>query len=120
MDGETAFERAVRVGREAAEVGFDWAEAREALEKVGEETAELNQELDAPERAFEELGDLLFAVANVARKLDLDGEAALRAATDKFERRFSTVLALIAKHGKTPEQLTLPELEAFWQLAKRQ
>ena len=106
------------MGAEAAHVGFDWENARDALDKVREEVAELEADLNERERAFEELGDLLFAVANVARKLELDPDAALQSATDKFERRFALILDAVAASGRQPTDLGLAELEALWQATK--
>lgn len=115
---ETALQRALRAGAEAAAVGFDWDVASDALDKVEEEVSELRAELGVHERAREELGDLLFAVVNVARKLGVDPEEALHEATMKFERRFALVLEQVAAQGARPEALTLDELEAMWQRAK--
>jgi nucleoside triphosphate diphosphatase len=111
--------RAAKIQKRAARLGFDWKEARPVFAKIDEEIAELKAEIDAgagPAALEEEMGDLLFAVANLARKLDLDPEAALRRATAKFERRFRHVEALAAERGIGPD---LDALEALWQEVKR-
>jgi MazG family protein len=118
-----ALTRAQKIQKRASRVGFDWGNAGPALDKVAEEIAELRTELKAGEapnaRAEEELGDLLFAVVNVARLAGADAETALRRATSKFERRFRHVEDLLAARGKTPEQSTLAEMDALWDEAKR-
>jgi nucleoside triphosphate diphosphatase len=115
--------RAAKIQRRAARIGFDWTEARPVIAKIAEEIAELEAELDAgqdggadPERVEDEMGDILFAAANLARKLDIDPEAALRRATAKFERRFRRVEALAAERGVGAD---LDALEALWQQVKR-
>src|SRR5690606_12881203 len=89
--GLPALTRAVKLQNRAARVGFDWPESGEVLDKVAGEAAELRAAADDPARAFEEFGDLLFVLANLARHLDIDPEAALRAANAKFIRRFGSV-----------------------------
>ena len=94
--------RAAKIQERAAQIGFDWPAARLVIAKIAEEIAELEAELDGganPEKVEDEMGDILFAAANLARKLDLDPEAALRRATAKFERRFRRVEALAAERG---------------------
>jgi len=115
-----ALSRAEKLQRRAARDGFDWPEASGALAKVDEELAELRAELDSGDAAARhaELGDLLFAVANAARKLGLDPEAALRAANDKFERRYRAVEARLAVTGRHPGGCDLAALEAEWQAVK--
>src|ERR1700732_4562027 len=111
--------RAAKISRRAARIGFDWPDARAVIPKLMEEICELEAELDggAPAAALEEeMGDLLFAVANLARKLDIEPETALRRATAKFERRFRRVEALAAERGIGPD---LDALEALWQEVKR-
>jgi MazG family protein len=111
--------RAAKISRRAARIGFDWPDARAVIPKLIEEIGELEAELDrgAPAAALEEeMGDLLFAVANLARKLDIEPETALRRATAKFERRFRQVEALAAERGIGPD---LDALEALWQEVKR-
>ncbi len=114
--------RAAKLQKRAARVGFDWPDATSALAKFAEEADELALEMaDGADRdrLEDELGDLLFTCVNVARKLDLDPEAALRRANAKFERRFRRIEALAAAAGDTPlAAMTLDELEALWQRAK--
>jgi len=109
--------RAAKISRRAARIGFDWPDARAVIPKIAEEIAELEAELDgaSPAALEEEMGDLLFAVANLARKLDIEPETALRRATAKFERRFRQVEALAAKRGVGRD---LDALEALWQEVK--
>jgi nucleoside triphosphate diphosphatase len=110
--------RAAKIARRAARIGFDWPDARAVLPKIAEEIAELEAELDgaaAPTALEEELGDLLFAVANLARKLDIEPETALRRATVKFERRFRRVEALARERGVGHD---LDALEALWNKVK--
>ena len=113
--------RAVKLTRRAARVGFDWPDALTVLDKLREETAELEAEIAAGDKAKarEELGDLLFVCANLARKLDVDPEDTLRAANAKFIRRFGHVEAALAADGRTPEQSDLAEMDALWDEAKR-
>ncbi|HXO22380.1 MAG TPA: nucleoside triphosphate pyrophosphohydrolase [Thermoanaerobaculia bacterium] len=116
---------AYRLTQKAAGVGFDWPDAAAVLEKVEEEIAELKGALGArPEAesraaAQEELGDLLFTLANLARKLGIDPEAALAAANLKFRRRFGAVESGLAESGKTPGDSTLAEMDELWDEAKR-
>ncbi len=110
--------RAAKIQRRAARIGFDWPQARPVIAKLAEEIAELEAELDAgadPVKIEDEMGDILFAAANLARKLDLDPEAALRRATAKFERRFRAVEALAAERGIGGD---LDALEMLWQQVK--
>jgi MazG family protein len=111
--------RAGKVSRRAARIGFDWPDARGVIAKIDEEVAEIKAELDAgagPDRLEDEVGDLLFAAANLARKLDIEPETALRRATGKFERRFRRVESLAAERGVGRD---LDALEALWQEVKR-
>jgi MazG family protein len=113
--------RAAKLGKRAARVGFDWPEAAPVLDKIEEEIGELRAELAGgtrPDGIEQELGDLLFACANLARKLDIDPEAALRGANGRFERRFRAIEARLAARGLRPEQQTLDQLEALWQEVK--
>jgi MazG family protein len=112
--------RAAKLTRRAARVGFDWPSAREVLDKLREETAELEAEIEAGDlgKAREELGDLLFVVANLARKLDVEPEDAIRTANAKFVRRFSSIEAALAAEGRTPEDSDLAEMDALWDAAK--
>lgn len=124
LDGLTAglpaLTRAVKLQNRAARVGFDWPDAGAVLEKITEETAELVEARDAGDAAavFEEYGDLLFVMANLARHLAIDPEAALRAANAKFTRRFQGVEAALAVEGRRPEQSTLAEMDALWDVVK--
>ena len=119
-DEMTALWRAVKAGERAAELGFDWAHALDALEKVTEEVHELRDAMQGASReeVAEELGDLYFAVSNVARKLGLDPEKTLHAAVGKFEHRFSLVLAAARQRGRDPRDMSLDELEELWVEAK--
>jgi ATP diphosphatase len=111
--------RAAKIQARAARIGFDWPEARPVFDKLGEEIAELKTEFEAGAdltRLEDELGDILFAAANLARKLGIDPEAALRRATAKFERRFRRVEALAVERGVGSD---LDALETLWQEVKR-
>jgi len=120
-----ALMRAFKLSKRAARVGFDFAHATQTADKVAEELAEVreaagaNDGKDASRQIFEEIGDLLFAAANLARKLDVDAEAALRAANSKFERRFRGMERLAAQRGENFESLSLAAQEALWQEVKR-
>jgi tetrapyrrole methylase family protein / MazG family protein len=109
---------ATKVQRKAASVGFDWEDVSGALPKIAEELAELVAVMDQPDRAREELGDLLFAVANVARHLDVDPEAALRAASAKFRGRFMAVESLATGRGIDLRTSDLAALDALWDEVK--
>ncbi|WP_159727641.1 nucleoside triphosphate pyrophosphohydrolase [Methylosinus sp. Ce-a6] len=116
-----ALTRAVKLQEKAGKVGFDWADARLVLEKIREETREVEEELEAgaPSPALAaEIGDLLFAVANLARHVGADPEQALRGANAKFERRFRFIERALAEKGASPRESTLDEMEALWQAAK--
>jgi len=116
-----ALTRAVKLQEKAGKVGFDWADARLVLEKIREETLEVEEELDAgaPSPALAaEIGDLLFAVANLARHVGADPEQALRGANAKFERRFRFIERALAEKGTSPRDSTLGEMETLWQAAK--
>ena len=115
--------RAVKLQKRAASVGFDWDSAPKVVEKIAEEAREIVDAQTAgaaAEKLEEEIGDLLFAVANLARHLKLDPESALRAANAKFIRRFKVIERELAKQGKTPADASLHEMEAIWQAAKRE
>lgn len=118
--GLPALTRAVKLQNRAARVGFDWPDAGAVLDKIAEETAELVEarEAAAPERIAEEYGDLLFVMANLARHLKIDPEAALRAANAKFTRRFNAVEAALAAQGRSPAQSDLAEMDALWETVK--
>lgn len=114
--------RAVKLTKKAARVGFDWGEPGAVLDKIEEEIHELRREIadGAPvERLRDELGDVLFATANLARHLDLDPEAALRSTNAKFERRFRHIEDRLAESARTPAEATLSEMDAYWNEAKR-
>ncbi len=116
-----ALTRAIKLQNRAARVGFDWPQTAQVVDKITEEAAELVEARDTlgPEELAEEYGDMLFVMANLARHLDIDPEAALRAANAKFTRRFKGVEALLQEHGKTPEQSGLAEMDALWDEVKR-
>jgi len=126
LDGVTlglpALVRAAKLGRRAAQVGFDWPGAAGVLEKVREEIEELQRALATGDSAHvrEELGDLLFSVAQLSRHLDVDPEAALRDAGGKFERRFRRIEAFLAEEDRTAADASMAELEALWARAKRE
>jgi uncharacterized protein YabN with tetrapyrrole methylase and pyrophosphatase domain len=109
-----------KVGKKAAKVGFDWPAADGAFAKVDEEVAELREAADGDDtqHTAEELGDVLFAVVNVARHLDLDPELALRAASDKFRRRFEGVELLARDRGLDLHVADLATLDALWDEVK--
>jgi nucleoside triphosphate diphosphatase len=114
--------RAEKLQKRAARVGFDWKDVAPVIGKIEEELGELRAELTTgtidPARVQDELGDVLFAVANLARHCKVDPEAALRSTNDKFERRFRHVERRLAEQGRAPSEATLEEMEAFWQEAK--
>jgi ATP diphosphatase len=118
--GLPALTRAVKLQDRAARVGFDWPDAGAVLDKIAEETAELVEAASAGDaaRVAEEYGDLMFVMANLARHLRLDPEAALRAANAKFGRRFGEVEAALRRDGRTPDQSDLAEMDALWNAAK--
>jgi nucleoside triphosphate diphosphatase len=114
---------AYEIGNRAAATGFDWPAANEVLDKIEEEIGEVRETLDASgkarERQEEELGDLLFAVTNLARKLGIEPEAALRAANRKFTTRFEAMQARLEARGRALGEATLDEMEHAWQAVKR-
>jgi nucleoside triphosphate diphosphatase len=116
-----ALSRAVKLQARAAEVGFDWRTPGPILNKLTEEIAELSEAMTSKdERAMkDEIGDLIFTVANLARRLDLDPETAGRAANAKFERRFRAMEDSAARSGRDMKTMSLEELEALWVEAKR-
>ncbi len=115
-----ALHRARRVSEKAAGVGFDWPEAISVLDKVEEEIGELRQALSAHDRAHseEELGDLFFALVNLARHLGLDPERSLNFTTDKFMARFAHIESALEREGKELAKTDLEELERLWVEAK--
>jgi tetrapyrrole methylase family protein/MazG family protein/ATP diphosphatase len=118
--GLPALTRAVKLSSRAARVGFVWATTEEVFDKLDEEVAELKVEVALGSRAGmrDELGDVLFVCANLARDLKVDPEDALRASNAKFERRFAHIEASLAKAGRTPEQASLAEMDGLWNAAK--
>ena len=115
-----ALPRAVKLQGEAAKVGFDWPSLEPVFTKMKEELGELEDSISGSERAKveEEYGDLLFVIANVARHLEIDPEASLRAANQKFVRRFRRVEEKLQERGKSPTQSDLQEMDALWNEAK--
>jgi MazG family protein len=114
--------RAEKLTKRAARVGFDWPTVAEVVAKIREELAEVEAEIAATApraRLEDEVGDLLFAVANLARQLGLDPEAALRGTNEKFVRRFHHIEAELAARGKTPAESDLAEMDALWNAAKK-
>ena len=119
--GLPALLRAMKLQNRAARVGFDWPSTGEVLDKLVEEARELVEARDrlTPAEQAEEMGDLLFVMANLARHLKIDPEAALRAANAKFIRRFRFIEAALAGQGRRPEDSDLAEMDALWNAAKR-
>ncbi len=117
-----ALSRALKLQNKASKVGFDWNDSRAVLRKIREETDEIEAELDRAETnkaaTAGEVGDLLFAVVNLARHLDADPEAALRRTNLKFERRFAAIERALAARGKAPQEASLAEMDALWNEAK--
>ena len=118
--GLPALTRAVKLQKRAARVGFDWPSTAEVLAKIAEEMAELAEARDRLTEAevAEEFGDLLFVMANLARHLKIDPEAALRGANGKFTRRFQRIEDWLAAAGKSPDHSDLAEMDALWNRAK--
>lgn len=118
-----AMSRAVKLQKRAARVGFDWADRRDVIAKIHEELSELQAELQAASpnhtAITDELGDVLFAITNLARHLDIDPETALRHTNAKFERRFREVERRLNEQGRNIKQATLTEMEAEWKLIKQ-
>jgi len=115
-----ALTRALKLQAKAGKVGFDWNDPMAVLSKIREECDEIEAEIAADDRskATTEVGDLLFAVVNLARHLDADPEATLRTANRKFERRFGAIERALAAQGKRPQDSTLAEMDALWDAAK--
>ncbi len=118
--GLPALLRATKLQKRAARAGFDWPDAGQVVSKVAEEAAELVEARNSGdgEKIFEEFGDLLFTLVNLARHLDMDAEAALRSANEKFTRRFGVIEARLAERGKRPQDTDLAELDALWDSVK--
>jgi MazG family protein len=114
--------RAMKLGKRASAVGFDWHDSAGAFDKVEEELQEIRaafQTQAAHDHVADEIGDLLFGIANVCRHLKIDPEAALRRTNAKFERRFGYVEKRLAEQGRAPAQATLEEMDTLWDEAKR-
>ncbi len=116
-----AAQRAVKLQDKAAKVGFDWPDIKQVLDKAEEEIRELKDAVASGKDTdiAEELGDLLFVLANVARWKNLDADMVLRQANAKFERRFRLVEEMLRERGKTPEESALAEMDALWNEAKK-
>ncbi len=118
-----ALTRAVKLQNRAARVGFDWPDTSQVIDKLNEEMLELSAEVakggDA-DRLEDEMGDLLFVYANLARHMKIDPEAALRRANAKFRRRFGRIEEKLAAEDRKPEGSTLEEMDALWNEAKRE
>jgi ATP diphosphatase len=118
-----ALTRALKLQAKAGKVGFDWNDPRAVLRKIREEADEIEAELDRAARddaaTAAEVGDLLFAVVNLARHLRADPEAVLRQTNRKFERRFAAIERALTARGKSPRQSTLAEMDALWDEAKK-
>jgi ATP diphosphatase len=116
-----ALTRALKLQGKAGKVGFDWNDPHAVLAKIREEADEIEAELARGDRAAAaaEVGDLLFAVVNLARHLDADPEAVLRVTNRKFERRFAAIEQALGERGKTPTDATLAEMDELWNAAKK-
>ncbi|SRR5258706_7581803 len=115
--------RAYHIGLRAASVGFEWSTSADVVDKIQEEVDELREVVEAPgpidqARAEEEMGDLLFSIAHLSRKLGIEPETALRKANDKFTGRFGIMERAIGESGRAMKDMTIDELEAEWQQAK--
>jgi len=118
--GLPALTRAGKLGKRAAQVGFEWPDIVGALDKVREEIDELRAEIGGDTAAIEhEIGDVLFSVVNVCRYLEVDPERALRGANRRFERRFGYVETKLQERGKSPQQASLAEMDELWEEGKR-
>ena len=118
--GLPALARALKLQQKARKVGFDWNDPKAVLAKIREEADEIASELDSgqQDKVAGEIGDLLFAVVNLARHLDVDPETALRTTNLKFERRFAAIEDALVARGKTPREASLAEMDALWDDAK--
>ncbi len=116
-----ALMRAEKLTKRAARVGFDWPDIEQVFDKLAEEIGELRAEMTenpVQDRLEDELGDMLFVMANLARKMKIDPEVALRRANHKFTRRFQFIEKELAHMGKTPDQSSLDEMDGLWNAAK--
>jgi ATP diphosphatase len=118
--GLPALLRAFKLQKRAARVGFDWPDVSHVIDKISEEAAEVVEARDTltQDEVTEEVGDLLFVMANLARHLNVDPEVALRQANAKFQRRFEFIEDALAKDGRTPSDSDLAEMDAIWNAAK--
>lgn len=117
-----ALTRALKLQKRAAKVGFDWASPEPVFAKLNEEVAELREALAegaSKEKLTDELGDILFVCANLARQFDIEPEEALRGTNRKFERRFRFIEQALSAEGRTPDDATLEEMDALWDAAKK-
>jgi ATP diphosphatase len=116
-----ALTRAEKLTRKAATVGFDWPDTEQVVAKIHEELEELHEAAatHSPDRVADEIGDLLFAVANLARHLKVDPEAALRGTNAKFERRFHAIEQALVAGGRSLQDADLEEMERLWTEAKK-
>ncbi len=108
-----------KLTRKAAKVGFDWENKEQIFDKLREETEELKEAISVDENIEEEIGDLLFVVVNLARKLDVEPETALKKTNRKFRRRFKFIEIELKKRGKNLESSNLGEMDALWNEAKK-
>ena len=117
--------RAYKLQKRAARVNFDWPTVEGALDKLKEEIKELEVEISSTKKSknqeavIEEIADVIFSAANVARKMDIDPEAALRKGNKKFEKRFQYVEEMLSSDGKNPKDATLEEIETYWLESKK-
>jgi ATP diphosphatase len=118
--GLPSLARALKLQQKAGKVGFDWNDPKAVVAKIREETDEIAQEIERgrSDAVAGEVGDMLFAVVNLARHLGVDPDAALRTTNLKFERRFAAIEDALAAAGKTPAEATLAEMDALWDQAK--
>ena len=109
-----------KLTKKAAKVGFDWENTKQVFDKLDEEVSELNEaiEQNSNEKISEEIGDILFVILNLARKLEVDAETALKKTNRKFRRRFAFIESELKKDGKTLEESNLEEMDALWNAAK--
>src|SRR5712691_10176536 len=112
--------KASRLTEKAARVGFDWRRAEDVFAKIDEEIGELHEAIDEKDqkKIHDEIGDLLFSIANIARKLDVNAEEALQSANRKFTRRFEAMERSVRAEGRNLDQLTLEQMDALWDDAK--